>query len=133
MSRPLAFTVLVAMAALAIPESATAQGVELKRTAVVLAGSDANCSKPGTIDYAKVRSATSQWKTIRSEGVRPGSARYQILSNKMMQVIRAAAAAAAGDEGVDLVVRKGDITDDRGLDVVDLTSEVIDSLDHVDG
>ena len=133
MSRPFAFTVMVAMAALAIPGSAAAQGVKLKRSAVVLAGSDANCSKPGTIDFAKVRSATSQWQTIRSKGIRAGSARYQILSNKMMQVIRAAAVAAAEDEGVDLVVRKGDISDKRGLEVVDLTAEVIDNLDHLDG
>lgn len=105
-----------------------AQGVELKRSAVVLSGSDANCSHPAAVSFEKVRNATEEWQQIRSDGVREGSARYRILMNKMMQRIRAAARAAAGDAGLDLVVRKGDISDDRGLTVEDITDDVIDAL-----
>ena len=120
---------LVLVSLLALAASAAAQGVRLKRSSVVLCGSDSNCSKPATIDFKKVQKQTEQWRQIRSEGVREGTARYQILMNKMVQNIRAACRAAAPDAGVDLVVRKGDIMDKRGLTVVDLTEEVIDNLD----
>jgi Skp family chaperone for outer membrane proteins len=105
-----------------------AQGVELKRSAVVLSGSDANCSHPAVISFEKVRDATEEWQKIQADGVREGSARYRILMNKMMQRIRAAARAAAGDAGIDLVVREGDISDDRGLTVEDITDDVVDAL-----
>lgn len=129
MIRTLLLAVLIAIAGTALSPAATAQGVDLERSAVVLSGSDANCSRPATIDFGKVRKATDQWKEIRRDGVRPGSARYQILINKMMQEIRAAADAASSQEGVDLVVREGDISDAKGLDVEDLTDEVISNLD----
>ncbi len=80
---------------------------------MVLCGSPSNCTKPATIHYAEVREATPEWQTIRSEGVRKGSARYTLLMNRMAQRIKAAADLVARDTGHDLVVNKGDIVDER--------------------
>jgi len=124
----LAHTVRCAAALALTAALCLAQGVELKRGSVVLTGSDANCSHPAVVSFAKVRAATEEWQQIQSEGVREGSARYKILMNKMMQRIRNAARASAGDAGIDMVVRKGDIADDRGLTVEDITDEVIANL-----
>lgn len=109
--------------------SQTLAQVELKQDAVVYCGSASNTSAPATIDEAKVREATPEWQTIQAEGVRRGSARYILLVAEMDKRIRVAAQKAAQGDGRDLVVRKGDISDDRGKQVADLTKSVIDSLD----
>eukprot|EP00904_Undaria_pinnatifida_P001905 jgi/Undpi1/11715/HiC_scaffold_37.g14010.m1 len=116
------------VSALVLAVAISAQGVELRRGAKPLTGSDANCSAPATITLKKVKAQTSEWKQIRRRGLRPGSSAYNLLYNKMMSRIREAAKAAAIDEGADLVVLKGDISDPKGLSVQDLTNEVIDNL-----
>jgi len=107
----------------------TAQGVEIKRGANVLHGSAAITSSPATIDAKKVEKATPEYRTIKADGVRKGSARYEILVAKMHKRIKKASKAAADATGCDFVVRKGDIKDSKGLQVVDLTQEVIDELE----
>ena len=106
-----------------------AQGIQTKRTAVVLYGSTANCSQPAKIDHKSVQKATPEWKTIRSEGVRKGSARYDLLISGMNRRIKSAVANAAEADNRDCVVRKGDITNANGLTVADLTQAVIAELD----
>lgn len=101
------------------------RGVRLVKDAVVYFGSPSNCSSPATIDYGKVKNATPEWRTIQREGVRSGSARYNLLTTAMHDRIVAAVRKAAGRRGCDLVVRQGDITADGGLTVVDLTGDVI--------
>lgn len=110
-----------------------AQGIAVKRSAVVLYGSTSNTTKPATIDYKKVRKETPEYRTIRSEGVRKGSARYDLLMAAMRQRIKRAAKAAAQAGGYDCVVRKGDVKDARGLEIADLTDEVIGELESDDG
>jgi len=117
--------VMVLAGATALP----AQGIVAKRNAMVLHGSTANTSKPATIDMEKVEKKTAEYKTIQSEGVSRGSARYQILIAKMHRRIVRASKAAAQAKGHDCVVRRGDIKDARGQTVTDLTQEVIDRLD----
>lgn len=124
----MAFAASLAIGAVSLP----AQGVVLERNATVLCGSAANCTKPASVRYAEVRDATPEWQTIEGDGVRKGSARYTLLSARMGQRIKAAASAAAGDSGHDLVVKEGDINDARGLKVDDLTDEVIEALDSVE-
>lgn len=104
--------------------------VGLKQDAVIYFGSAANTSAPATLDEAKVRDATPEWRTIQAEGVKPGSARYRLLVADMEKRIRGAVKAAAGGLGRDLVVRSGDIEDRQGKDVTDVTDEVISKLGH---
>lgn len=106
-----------------------AQGIETRPGAVVLFGNSGNCSQPATINFTKVQKATPEYRTIRSEGVRKGSARHDLLTSQMNARIERAVAAAADGEGRDCVVRKGDIKDKKGLSVVDLTQAVIGELD----
>lgn len=108
--------------------SAAAQ-VGLRQGAVVYFGSASNTSSPASLDDAKVRDATPEWRTIQAEGVKRGSARYQLLMAEMDKRIREAVRAAAGRAGRDMVVRKGDVDDARGKDVQDLTDAVIANLD----
>ena len=126
MKRSRAALGLVATLSLAV--AVAAQGITTKRNAVVLYGSPTTCSQPATIDYAKVKKATPEWKTIRSKGVRKGSARYQLLISAMNNRIKRACKSAAEAAGRDCVVRKGDIKDRRGLSVKDLTQQVLPAL-----
>lgn len=106
-----------------------AQGIEVTSNAVVLVGSPGNSSAPSTIDYDKVKKATTEWKTIRSEGVPKSSARYELLISEMNQRIKRATQSAAQAGNRDCVVRKGDVSDARGQTVTDLTDDVISKLD----
>jgi hypothetical protein len=103
--------------------------VELKHGAVVYFGSETNTSAPAAIDEDKVREATPEWQTIKAEGVRKGSARYKILIAEMDKRIREVVREVATDEGKDLVVRDGDVSDAKGKDVGDLTGKVVEKLE----
>ena len=102
--------------------------VDLKQDAVVFTGSASNTSAPATIDESKVKHATPEWQTIEGEGVRRGSARYILLSAEMDKRIRDAAKKAATAESKDLIVRSGDVLNNRGKTVADLTDKVIANL-----
>ncbi len=123
-------TLLTVVAVIALTAALSAQGIEVKSSAVVLAGSTANCTQPATIDFDEVKEATPEWKTIRSEGVQAGSARYQLLTSKMNQRIRSACSQVASAESRDCVVREGDIRNDNGLDVADLTDQVVEQIEN---
>lgn len=118
--------------ALALPVVLTAglvaQGIELKSKALVLFGSAVSCTQPATIDFDKVKKATPEWKKIRSEGVRKGSARYSLLMSDLEKRLKRLASGVAGDAGKDCIVRKGDIKNDNGLSIADLTSKLIDAV-----
>jgi len=102
--------------------------IKTKRGCVVLFGSTANCSQPSTLNYRKVQGATPEWKTIKSDGVKKGSARYALLISEMNSRIKTACATVAQTESRDCVVRQGDISNAGGLTVTDLTSDVIAEL-----
>lgn len=106
-----------------------AQGVELKSSATTYYGTAGSCTQPATIDYDSVRDATPEWQTIRSEGVRKGSARYELLISEMNARIVRAVRLAAEESGRDCVVGKRDIKDDRGLEVRDLSDDVVGKLE----
>jgi|SwirhirootsSR3_FD_contig_31_25452294_length_559_multi_3_in_0_out_0_2 hypothetical protein len=122
-SRPL----LLALAIAIVPGFVRAQ-VDLKTDHVVYFGSASNTSAPATIDEQKVREATPEWQTILADGVRRGSARYILLVADMDKRIRDAAQKAAAAASKDLVVRSGDITNNHGKSVTDLTASVIQNL-----
>ena len=107
--------------------TASAQ-VSLKKKAVVYVGSAANTTAPATLVAKKVRSATPEWKKIKSDGIDPDSARGKQLITKMNSRIRKAVSSVATDEGRDLVTRESDVQDDQGREVVDLTDEVVSKL-----
>ena len=109
--------------------TATAQ-VTLKRGAVVYFGSAANTTAPATIDLEKVKDATEEWKKIKADGIDPDSARGKQLTQKMNKAIREAVKAVASDESRDLVVRKKDISDKQGREVVDLTKKVVEKIEE---
>ena len=114
--------------AVLLATSVSAQ-VTLKKKAVVYVGSASNTSAPATLDAAKVRLATPEWKKIQSSGIDPNSARGKQLITKMNQRIRQAVKSVADAEGRDMVTRKKDLKDDRGRDVVDLTDLVITEIE----
>ena len=114
--------------AVLLASSISAQ-VTLKKKAVVYVGSASNTSAPATLDAAKVRLATPEWKKIQSSGIDPNSARGKQLITKMNQRIRQAVKSVADAEGRDMVTRKKDLKDDRGRDVVDLTDLVITEIE----
>lgn len=115
-------------ATLLLTSVSLAQGIQTRRDATVLYGSAANCTCPATIDHKRVQKATPEWKTIRSERVRKGSARHDLLVSAMNTRIKKATTDAAEKEGCDCVVRKGDIKNANGLKVQDLTSKVIEEM-----
>ncbi len=118
------------IACLVLASVCFAQCIRTKRGAVVLFGSAANCCQPSTIHYKRVQKATPEWKTIKSERVKKGSARYDLLISEMNSRINTEGASVAQDESRDCVVRTGDIKDAGGQTVTDLTDAVIDELDR---
>ena len=121
---------LTTLVAAAFATSASAQGIEVKRSASVLYGSASACTQPAVIDYDDVKKKTPEWKTIRSEGVRPGSARYSLLMSELDQRVQRLCQRVAQDEGRDCVVRKGEIKNDHGLEVADLTDKVVEAVEN---
>lgn len=103
---------------------ADSKGVVLIRDAQILFGAAAYCSQPSTIDLAKVEAATPEGREIVAANVSSGSARYRILRSAMHNRVITACSQVARSDGFDLVVRVGDIADDRGLHVGDLTATV---------
>ena len=107
----------------------SAQGVTLKAEASVLYGSADKCTQPATVDFAKVKKLTPEWKLIKTEGVDKGSARYALLVEDMNRRIRRLCEEVAKSLGKDCVLRKGDIESEKGLAVSDVTDEVVAKLE----
>lgn len=114
---------------LALAPAAPAQGVALKSKAAVLSGEASNASRPATIDIQRVAEATPEYKEIKAHSLDESSARYGLLIKAMMKRIKDACRSAAADGGNDLVVRAGDIQNDKGLTVTDLTDKVIEYVE----
>ena len=57
------------------------------------------------------------------------SARYKLLMSAMLKRIKEACKAVAEDQGNDLVVRDGDISNGKGLTESDLTTKVVDYVE----
>jgi Skp family chaperone for outer membrane proteins len=98
--------------------------VTVKSGAVVYHGSASNTSAPATIDEAKVREATPEWKKMQAEAIDPDSAQGKQLMVRMNTRIQDAVRSVAAAENRDLVTRKDDISDRQGRDVTDLTDKV---------
>ncbi|MCA8944266.1 MAG: hypothetical protein KDB80_16995 [Planctomycetes bacterium] len=108
---------------------AKAQGIEVKADATVLFGSTATCTKPASVEWKKVRKTTPEWQTIKSEGVKKGTARYSLLISEMTQRLKRLAKSVAQTHGFDCVVCEDDIDDEKGLDVEDVTKRIIKLLE----
>lgn len=119
---------IMALLAMGMTATDARAQVDLASDAIVLSGSASNCTRPATVNWKKVRNATDEWKKIQDEGLRKDSPKYRILHGKMLKKIKAASRAAASSGGYDLVVRSGDISNDRGLPVSDITQDVIRNL-----
>ena len=108
----------------------TAQGIEVKNDKSVICGVPSVSTKPGTINYEQVERSTQEYRTIKSEGVKKGSARYSILISQMSTRIKLSTELVAQDEGIDCVVKKGEIRRSE-YEVKDLTKKVIECLEDV--
>ena len=106
------------------------QGIEVKTPNSVICGAPSISTRPGIIDYNKVEKSTKEYKTIKEEGVKKGSARYAILQSKMKTRIKLATQFVAQDENVDCVVRKGEVRK-SSYELKDLTDKVIEYLEDV--
>lgn len=102
-----------------------AQGVVLKPRGLVLFGSVAVSTSPASVDFMLVVKATDEWRTIRRQGVREGSGRYDLLLSRMNQRLRKVIAQIAEDQGRDCVFRTRDLKESNGLPVVNLTKAVL--------
>ena len=109
----------------------TAQGIEVKNNKSVICGVPSVSTKPGTINYEQVERSTQEYRTIKSEGVKKGSARYNILISQMSTRIKLSTELVAQDEGIDCVVKKGEIKKSNH-EVKDITSKVIEYLKDVE-
>lgn len=98
--------------------------ITVKSGAVVYHGSASNTSAPATIDEAKVKEATPEWKKMQAEAIDPDSAQGKQLVVRMNTRIQDAVRSVAAAENRDLVTRKDDISDRQGRDIVDLTDKV---------
>lgn len=98
--------------------------VTVKSGAVVYHGSASNTSAPATIDEAKVREATPEWKKMQAEAIDPDSAQGKQLMVRMNTRIQDAVRSVAAAENRDLVTRKDDISDRQGREITDLTDKV---------
>jgi len=116
---------VILLAALLVPLSAQ---VTLKRSAVVFCGNASNTTAPATIDEAKAKEATKEWKRMQADGIDHDSAQGKQLLQQINNKVREAVKAVANDASRDLVVRKDDITDKKGRDVADLTDKVVAKL-----
>ena len=114
---------LVLLVALLPLQSLLAQ-VTIKSGAVVYHGSASNTSAPATIDEAKVREATPEWKKMQAEAIDPDSAQGKQLMVRMNTRSQDAVRSVAAAENRDLVTRKDDISDRQGREVSDLTDKV---------
>ncbi len=129
MSSTLSHGIRALMLALCTAAAVAGQGIVTKNDAVLLFGAKESCTKPATVDWKKVRKKTPEWKTIKSEGVKKGTARYSLLVSDLKKRVKKHVKKVAQDKGNDCVVRKGDISDAKGLSVDDLTSAVIKALE----
>ena len=109
----------------------TAQGIEVKNNKSVICGVPSVSTKPGTINYEQVERSTQEYRTIKSEGVKKGSARYNILISQMSTRIKLSTELVAQEEGIDCVVKKGEIKKSE-YEVKDLTKKVIECLEDVE-
>lgn len=123
---PLARRVIEIVLVLTAPLSA--QGVVTQKGAAQLYGSASNTTKPATIRFDDVEKKTPEYATIKSEGVRKGTARYELLTAQMHKRISRAVKTVAEAKGHDFVARHGDIKDERGLHVADLTDAVVEQI-----
>ena len=109
-------------------EAAAQRGILLKHGGHVLFGSAAVTTSPASIDFQRIRQVTPEWREIRSERVRSGSGRWDLLIVAMNRRIRDAVVAAAERRGYDCVFRAGDLKRSNGLRIFDLTQEVLERL-----
>ena len=128
----LATSLRLLLALIAFSLAVSAQGVILREDSMVLYGSAANCTQPASVDFQKLKKATPEWKTIRSEGVQKGTARYDLLVDDMNRRIKRLCEEVAKATGKDCILCKGDVENDRGLEVVDLTSQLLRKIESED-
>ena len=107
---------------------ALGDGVTLSQTATTYFGSSYNCSRPAVINAALVEQNTPEGQTITRQRIRRGSARYQLLREALHDRVCQSVSLIAKTRQLDLVVRQGDILDNRGLKVVDVTDDVVNIL-----
>ncbi len=100
----------------------------LKPGGLVLFGSTAVTTSPASLDFRKVCKATPEWRTIRSEGVREGTGRHDLLISDMNARIKSAVQEVAEAHKCDCVFRKRDLKRSNGLDIANLTKEVLREL-----
>lgn len=129
MTNPKRFCAALAILSCLFATAVRGQGIEVKADATVLFGTTATCTKPASVEWKKVRKETPEWQTIKSEGVKKGTARYSLLISEMTQRLKRHAKAVAQTHGYDCVVCKDDIDDAKGLDVDDATKRVVKLLE----
>ena len=85
-------------------------------------------TSPASVDFMVLVKATPEWRRIRSQRVREGSGRYDLLLARMNQRLRGLIAQIAEDQGCDCVFRTRDLKESNGLPVVNLTKAVLRGL-----
>lgn len=111
---------------------AKGKGIQLAANSVHLYGSETVAARPATIEWDVLTKETPEHRTIRAEGIRPGTARHELLVSKMLDRIRLACRTMAETEGYDCVVRAEDVADAGEVETTDRTQAVKKLLTRVE-
>jgi hypothetical protein len=104
------------------------QGVVMKKAAEVYYGEPSTCSRPATIEFDTLKKVTDEWKRIESEGIKEGTATYTLLMNAIRTKINNAVADFCLSSGHDMVCEEGHIKNSNGLNVEDVTTDILPNL-----
>ncbi len=94
----------------------------------VLYGNSRKTTKPAKVKLQKCMEATKEYKTIESESIEKGSARYNILIAKAHARVQRAVRRVAAELSHDCVVKSGSYHNPKSLDVVDITDDVVKEI-----
>jgi Skp family chaperone for outer membrane proteins len=120
---------LLAIFAASMTSAAAAQGgIKVTASDKVLFGTADRCLRPVQVDYKKLQHATPELKRIKDEGIEAGSAQHGILIQKMSQRLQRVVKAFAELKGYDCVVIKGAVRSSNGIEVPEVTDDLLDEM-----
>jgi len=107
-------------------------GIRVARNGVLF-GNPRRTKSPAELDVKKAWKATPEARKIKADGIRKGSAEYDILKNKAIKRIRKVLKQVAADGNHDCVIKSGSLeSNPNGLTVTDITDEVVRELERAD-
>ena len=98
-------------------------------TGKVIFGQAAGAQRVATVDVKRCFARIPSYRKIQKQNIKKTKAEYHILVAKANERFQTAVETAALTGYVDLVVEKGGIRGGEGVELVDITQEVIDIIE----